>query len=352
MAHCKNLCLCCITLCEKQHKHIQENEEYAIVFQNSLRWIFAAWNSNGFSKFRPSSGCSAHSSRGPPCPLSLFHSEVKVLTLSGSHQHCQPHLFESFGCCTLLTFFCKVLRNPQKLQTQTIQPLFHNWQSKTSLPVAHCFAADDHSDVRKEREGLIPGFLLSVWSWGTVVAWSSTPRPKERHGSKIWLFHSFCPPPPLTLPPWSCTSSPAVCPGQTSTKASVHPSFPPPAQLSLSPTDRHSYPPGRFLSAGLPQQRCSVMWNLIFSPPKPDPWPLQSSHSQRGREAGAGKGGFWEKVKFPKTLLCMHVCVWELMRVCMHLVCLCSRTSMCIWFCEFIQIRMRWNFSVGMYAGA
>lgn len=89
-------------------------------------------------------------------------------------------------------------------------------------------------------------------------------------------------------------------PEQTSTStSSISLSAPKPPRAALS-SDRHSYPPGRFLSAGLPQQRCSVMWNLISSPPKPDPWPLQSSHNQRGRVGRAGKGGFLGKGHIPE----------------------------------------------------
>lgn len=157
--------------------------------------------------------------------------------------------------------------------------------------------------VRRERERkfwhkviLLFSFVLSLSFPGSAC--SST--------SSLILHVSFS----LQLQLKPCPSTgPSVHPSVLSPFSLLHPL----SRLSLL-SDRQSYPPGRFLSAGLPQQRCSVMWNLIFSPPKPNPWPLQSSHNHRGRGAKAGKGGFWEKVKFPKTLLRMHVCV----RLCMH----------------------------------
>lgn len=321
-----------------------------------------------------------------PAPQVLFHSEVKVFTLSGSHQKYQSHLCESFclNCCMSLKSLSLILRKGEqegereKSHTQTFKAILHKRGNPGLCQVVPCqlqrilssgqttsqMLWSGETGEKEEQEGEGCGgwfccdpfycfgrdFLLTVWSQGrsarplrTLAGSGSMQKPhgqdknercKERERErKFWhkviLLFSFVL--SLSFPGSACSSTSSLilhvsfslqlqlkpCP---STGPSVHPSVLSPfsllhplSRLSLL-SDRQSYPPGRFLSAGLPQQRCSVMWNLIFSPPKPNPWPLQSSHNHRGRGAKAGKGGFWEKVKFPKTLLCMHVCV----RLCMH----------------------------------
>ncbi len=61
--------------------------------------------------------------------------------------------------------------------------------------------------------------------------------------------------------------------------------------------------PGRFLSAGRPQQRCSVMWNLILSPPKNHLWPF-SAFTQG---EGARIGGTGERSRPPRLCLSTRV---------------------------------------------
>lgn len=142
------------------------------------------------------------------------------------------------------------------------------------------------------------GFLLTVWSWGrsaqrghwlaTAPLRSHMATERERGGrakrrrNGAELFRSS----PSRFHPRARSSSPVssvqrglllfsfrLHPEQTSTSTSsisLHtgptpPERPPPPHPRPRPTlaalssDRHSYPPGRFLSAGLPQQRCSVM---------------------------------------------------------------------------------------------
>lgn len=182
---------------------------------------------------------------------------------------------------------------------------------------------------------------------------------------KVILPFSFVPSCALSSFPWPLLlfhfllDLPLQLQSSTSTKAlsfhrPIRPSFLSsfsfihPLSLPFLVSDRQSYPPRRFLSVGLPQQRCSVMWNLIFSPPKPNPWPRQSSQSQRGRGAEAGKGRLLGKGQIPQdTFVYARVCAplhaWE---------CACTRSitwvfccsiSMCVWFC--IQACMKGKYS-------
>lgn len=359
-----------------------------------------------------------------PLSFFFFRCEVKVFTLSGSHQQYQSHLCESFSwkCCTSLKYFSLGLRSRKKEKNYTQRHLKQYFTNEVIQVSAKIFTASyaiyclaGRLQLRcceGERGGgegkgggwfcCDPvyyfgwGFLLAVWSWRdrqsqqalrTLAGRSPTQRPHghskketeggegEVHGERqaelsseecglgfsgfSFMFSHFLILISCSSPvPFSKTSSSVLhfdfsrrWPNfnfiHTSIRLSLFSPFPPSLYLSLS-SDRHSYPPGRFLSAGLPQQRCSVMWNLISSPPKPDPWPLQSSHSQRGRGAEAGKGGFWEKVTFPKTLLCAHVCVSVCVFVSVQapnpLCGLCSRVSMCVWLSVCVQTCMGVNF--------
>lgn len=78
-------------------------------------------------------------------PLSFFFfcCEVKVFTLSGSHQQYQSHLCESFSwkCCTSLKYFSLGLRSrkkEKKLHTETFKAILHKRGNPGLRQDFHC----------------------------------------------------------------------------------------------------------------------------------------------------------------------------------------------------------------------
>lgn len=77
-----------------------------------------------------------------PCPFFL-RCEVKVFTLSGSHQQYQSHLCESFSwkCCTSLKYFSLGLRSrkkEKKLHTETFKAILHKRGNPGLRQDFHC----------------------------------------------------------------------------------------------------------------------------------------------------------------------------------------------------------------------
>lgn len=78
-----------------------------------------------------------------PPVLFFFRCEVKVFTLSGSHQQYQSHLCESFSwkCCTSLKYFSLGLRSrkkEKKLHTETFKAILHKRGNPGLRQDFHC----------------------------------------------------------------------------------------------------------------------------------------------------------------------------------------------------------------------
>lgn len=252
----------------------------------------------------------------PMPPVLLFHSEVKVFTLSGSHQRCQPRLCESFSCCTSLTFFFKNWRNPPKITDNSDNPSQTRY-SKILLPNAHCLAADGHSDVRKERVGRVFLVWPALSSLCVVMGDSGRLQLQTEAEGETWVEDLALPlslsPPPLThfLLDLALHLQPSARPNlNQSLRPSIHPSlFPPPPELPLSHRQTQlpswTFPfcrpaPTKVLShvkPNLQPPKTRPLTPSVFTPPEGE-----GSWSRKGRLLGKGQ--------IPKdTFVYARVCV-------------------------------------------